>query len=1316
MARFDPPKNFDFSKPNLWQDWKERWETYHIASKLFKDDGAVQVASLVYAMGQQAQTIFKSFNFDDDEQKKDYAIVLKKFDDHFVPSVNVIYERSQFYSRNQKPNETVEAYIRALYELAENCQFSDAVKSENIRDRLVVGISDRECTQKLHLTADLTLQKAIEICRTSEQIKSQMAAQQPTANLDALQKRKAYKKAAPQGKPRNVHAPQNRQQSQQETCGRCGYIHRIPNRCPAHKKQCAYCKKMGHFAKVCRAKNAKSVHEVEYANDGEECEEPNLFLGEVASNQSAPWQIYLQILNQRVQFKVDSGADVTCIPKSVYDCLRPKPTLVASFIMLQSPAGSINVIGKFNANVQHKSQSYTITVHVIESKNVNCLLSRPDAFKMGMLKFIEEINDDLFSDYGLMNCEPVKLKLKNNATPYHLNTPRRVPEPLMQPVKEELDKMVAHGIISPVTEPTEWCAPMVVALKKNNKVRICVDLKKLNHSVQRERYLMPTIDELAARLANSKVFTTIDCSQAFWSIPLHEDSRKYTCFITPYGRYIFNRLPYGLNTSTEIFQRNIKEKLAGIPNVEVNVDDLLIHAPTTAQHDETLEKVVQCIKNSGLKLNKSKCKFRQSSVVYNGQLFTAEGMSPDPSKVEAIQQLQPPKNVSEVRTIVGMVNYLARYVPDVSKTMQPILELMKSDVLFTWGSAQQNAFDEIKKLLASDRVLAYYDMTRATYVAADSSSYGIGAVLLQDFDGSLKPIAYASKSLTQSERKWAQIDKECYALVWACERFQHYLVGLPEFTLLTDHKPLVPLINDKDLDKTPIRIQRLLMRLLRFNCVAQHIPGKQLVVADTLSRHSTSLLYKVDELTMDVIEHTQSMREIWPITDAKLQEIANETARDPDMSLAMTHTLNGWPAYAKDVPVSVQPYYGNRENISTTHSVLTFQDRIVIPPTMRQEILNKIHAGHQGIVKCRQIAQAAVWWPTINVDIADMCKLCTFCDEHKPSKPNAPLMPTVLPSRAWEKIGADLFEYDKKHYLVVIDYYSRYIEVIYLPDMTSKTVIYKLKSVFARFGIPAEIRTDGAKNFVCREFTQFSIDYGFNHKVSSPYHSQSNGEAEAAVKIAKSCLRQEDPFLALLYYRSTPHSATGVSPAQLMFGRQIRTLVPMLPDKLKPNLPNECIVRDRDRNYKDKAADYYNKRHGVRPAAEFSSGDNVRTKLDNEKVWKNATVINYSGLPRSYMIQTDSGTVIRRNAKHIMPTKTMSLCKPESNSPDILLNESFPKRSVMQDTANKNIQHPDRPNTPKPILISLPTKTYHSPKPIQTRSGRIVRKPEKLSL
>ena len=997
-----------------------------------------------------------------------------------------------------------------------------------------------------------------------------------------------------------------------------------------------------------------------------------LFLGAVNSEDSLPWNITLDIFDSGVSFKIDTGADISCLPYSVYTRMRNRPPLQPNFSLLHGPSGPINCVGQFTAKTKHKGADYEFPVCVIDGQTTNCLLSRGVAEKMGLVKLIANISEEIFGDFGLMKtCPPVRIKLKQDAVPYNLTCPRRISEPLLKPVKEELDRMVSNGIIESITEPTSFCSPMVPVLKKNGKVRICVDLKKLNQSVERERFVMPTVEELASKLANAKVFSTLDCSQSFWQLPLHPEDAKLTTFISPFGRFFFKRLPYGLNSSTEIFQRVLRDLLEGIDGVFINVDDILIYALDNQTHDIILEKVLVKIKDSGLKLNKEKCKFRISQVIYQGQKFTANGMSPDPVKVTAIVNLKPPENLTQLRHIIGMANYLGRFVPNLSEVMQPMLDLLKGSNAFLWGPSQQESFDKLKEILTSSPVLVYYDMNKPTFISADASSYALGGCLLQEHDGVLKPVAYCSRSLTDSEKKWAQIEKELLALVFCCEKMQHFLVGLPKFTLLSDHKPLIPLINDKDLDRTPIRCQRLLMRLMRFNCVARHVPGKDMVVSDCLSRClGYSDKAQIGNLSEEVDVYVCSIVHSWPATDAKLTEIAIETMKDPDLSLAMKYTINGWPEYARDIPESLQPYFAVKNVLSTTQGILTYLDRIVIPKSMKADMLERIHSSHQGIEKCRKLAATSMWWPKMNTDIEIKCKTCAFCEINKPTQPHEPLITTPTPSGPWQLIGADICEYEKQHYLIVVDYYSRYMEIIHLPNMTTKTLILKFKRLFCRLGSPHELRTDNQLCFMSAEFNAFSQEFNFKHTTSSPHFSQSNGTAERYVGIAKSILKQQDPEKALMLYLATPHTATGVSPSQLLFNRPMRTFIPSLP---KP-AQNSADIQAKDQNYKDTIKRNYDKRHGAKPLTPLTPGDKVTTKLDHQKQWKPAIVTATLQEPRSYLVQTENGTQYRRNRKHISISNQIN----EENEAPIPENISANSNEKYKTKSGRIVKPPDR--------------------------------------
>ena len=437
-----------------------------------------------------------------------------------------------------------------------------------------------------------------------------MATQSGTASLEFVRKASG---------PRARQQKKNpRPQPSDEKCPNCGLEHTGPE-CPARGKKCSKCGKKNHFRAVCNSTRTgkKAANEV----SGREVQDKfdSLFLGSVEIKETKPWTVSLVINKSSLVFKVDSGADVTCLPESDYRRLTPRPRLEQARLALTSPGGKVECKGQFVATTTFRQKNYSFPVCVLKNSKSR-LLSRNVAVGMGIIQFVEEVRDDVFGDFGLLKGDPVRIKLRPDAQPYNLATPRRVSAPLMKSLKEELQRMETNDIITRVTAPTEWCSPIVVALKSNGKIRVCMDYKKLNKSVMREQFIMPTIDEISARMAGSKVFSHLDCSMSFWQLPLHPKDRHLTCFITPFGRYVMNRVPFGLNSSTEILQRRLTEVMEGLSGVVIEVDDILVHAATVAEHDRILDQVLERIAACGLKLNKSKCLFRVSSVKYLGHL------------------------------------------------------------------------------------------------------------------------------------------------------------------------------------------------------------------------------------------------------------------------------------------------------------------------------------------------------------------------------------------------------------------------------------------------------------------------------------------------------------------------------------------------------------------------------------------------------------------------------------------------------------------------------------------------------------------------
>ena len=487
------------------------------------------------------------------------------------------------------------------------------------------------------------------------------------------------------------------------------------------------------------------------------------------------------------------------------------------------------------------------------------LLGRPTILDLGLVKLVAAVEQQhqhltlkeqypsLFQGLGKLKGE-YSIELRDDTQPFALATPRRVAIPLLKRVQQELERMERMKVITRVNQPTDWCAGMVVVPKTNGRVRICVDLTRLNESVKRERHPLPAVDQTLAQLAGAKLFSKLDANSGFWQIQLAPSSSLLTTFTTPFGRFCFRRLPFGISSAPEHFQRRMSEALSGLAGTVCMMDDVLVYGENREEHDKRLTGVLQRLSDLGLTLNADKCVFAQTSVKFLGHVVDSQGIRPDPDKIEAISEFATPTCVSDIRRFLGMVNQLSKFSPNLSDMTQPLRELLVKDKVWVWDEAQRQTFSRVKNNLTASPILAHFDPNRETVLSADASSYGLGAVLLQkQTTGELQPVAYISRAMTPTERRYAQIEKEALAFTWACERLSDYLVGL-QFHTQTDHKPLVPLFSSKHLEELPLRVQRFRMRMMRFQFTIGHVPGKELTIADALSRAPVSKASAADEL------------------------------------------------------------------------------------------------------------------------------------------------------------------------------------------------------------------------------------------------------------------------------------------------------------------------------------------------------------------------------------------------------------------------------------------------------------------------------------
>ena len=1281
QLRLQPPDPFNFKNPDEWPRWKRRFEQFRSASGLSDDPEPRQVSTLLYCLGETAEDVLRSTHISDDDRKK-YDTVLGKFEEFFQVRKNVIFERARFNRRHQLQDETSEQYITALYHLVENCAYGD-LKDEMISDRLVVGIRDTTLSERLQMDADLTLEKAKKSIRQREAVHEQQeilksgVKQEPPAALDAMKHK--FRKGSNNGRKQPPSRPENRPRTFRQPsrplasgqkCFRCGRSPHPRAECPANQAVCHKCKKKGHFSSVCQSKSVGTVQE-----ESQEC-----FLDTIRTVGDKSWTSFVNVNGQRQKFKLDTGAEVTAISEATFQSL-PGAQLNPSNKTLCGPDRKpLKVLGTTNVKLSVGSASCEQSVYVLQTLTSNLLglpaivalqlLTRVDSLKETPKESIINQYPKLFEGLGSFEGD-FTIHLKPDAQPHSIFTPRNVPIPLRTKVKKELDRMETLGVISKVDEPTDWCAGMVVVPKPSGDVRICVDLKPLNESVLREVHPLPKVDETLAQLAGAAVFSKLDANSGFWQIPLAKSSRHLTTFLTPFGRYCFNKMPFGISSAPEHFQKRMCKILTGLEGILCQMDDVLIYGSSQEEHDQRLTKALKRIQSSGITLNPDKCEFSKEKLTFLGHVISKEGISADPKKTAAIRQMKAPSTVSELRRFMGMVNQLSKFTPHIAETSKPLRELLSIKRAWLWGPSQEEAFEKVKELLSQPSTLAHYDPSLETKVSADASAYGLGAVLMQHHDQEWKPVTFASRSMSETESRYAQIEKEALAATWTCEKFSEYLIG-KQFHIETDHKPLVPILSTKSLDQLPPRVLRFRLRLMRFHYTIAHVPGKLLYTADTLSRAPLPNTITPSHLKETTEFFIKAIVSQLPASKDRLESYRIAQASDSTCSTLLTYCREGWPQ-RHTLKGDLVPYWSAKSELTVHDHLLLFRDRIVIPKCLQSETLQKIHQGHQGIQRCRERISRSVWWPGVSREIEAHVNKCPECTKNHPQH-REPLIPSPLPHHPWEKVGADLFELNGATYLLVVDYFSRFPEVLKLTCTTSKSIISALKSIFSRHGIPAVLMSDNGPQFDSMTMKAFASEYSFTHTTSSPHYPQSNGHVERAVKTVKQLLNQStDPYMAMLSYRSTPLPWCGLSPAELLMGRRIRTDVPQISKHFVPEWPYLQSFADKDKEFKSQQKSNYDRRHRTKPLPQLPEDSPVWVRTNTNQVPGHIT--STLRTPRSYLVSTPSGQV-RRNQIHLAP-----------RSPD----------TSVQPTTDDNA------TTPQPTMMTC------------LRSGTSIRPPERLT-
>ena len=1345
-----PPEAFNFEEPNApqrWSRWEKQFQTYFTAAELSAKTAEVQVARLLNAAGPEAQEVHELFTYANDDEKKDYKAVLKKFSEYCRPKKNLIYVRYKFWHHEQKEGEAFDHWVKDLHMIAKDCEFTE--EDNMIRDKVVFGINDKKVQERMLRKSDLTLTEAKEYCRAAESSQSQLS-----------EMRKDERAGINEMKGGVASGVQ---------CFYCNESGHIATNCPQKEEdqkqkqyKCYNCQKQGHRSFECpegdsypqrkkknsqrgrgrgrgRARRGRSfpsreVHEMEEGVAEEYAQEfsslslstlsvtaesesesgPEVLaegpsqedevvemekrsptpktlcinsLGESTKKRFVKFRMYdlLHGKSSLVEMKIDSGAEANVMPLKRYKELYPDrvgedglplPRYIRSSSKKLEAYGGIEVpqLGTVNLPCQYNGKKFMCRFFVCDIEG-SMLVGLPTCEALGIVKItvVNEVaesenearegsSDQVatgnsskegyidpnvpIEDRPVINgkedlkkmypeCFEIEgkhfldfeysIKVDQSVLP-KANPPRRIPLEVKEKLLAKLKEMEERGVIVKVTEATEWVNSLVVETKPNGDIRVCLDPTDLNKAVRREYHPIPVIDDIVPELKGSTLFSKLDLKDGYWHIKLTEDSSFLTTFSTPFGKFRFTRLPFGLRVSQDIFQYKVDETYGPCEGAIGISDDITLHGEGEVQHDRRLHAAMEQTRKSNLCLNYEKLLIKQKSVKFFGNIYSAEGVTADPQKVAAIADMRPPESKSEVKSFLGMVNYLQRFIPRLSEHTKLLRDLERRGVHFVWGEDHQEAFEKVKSLVTESMLLAYYDRKKPVTLQCDYSENGIGVALVQDG----KPVQFTRKALVDGEENFAPIEGEMLGVVYGIKKFHHYLYGR-RFLVECDHKPLHH-IHKKNLSLAPPRLRGMLRAVADYDYTLQHRPGREMVLPDALSRLSRS--------DKKVVPGTRvRVHELVDVSQSRLKRLQVETESDEVLQKIKTYVVSGWPASIKSLEPEIRPYWGIHNDISIVDGLVMAGSRIIIPSSSRTEVLREIHQGHQGETKCMLRAKSAVYWPGIYKDIQNVVGNCGACREVENAQTKCPMIVTEIPAQPWHTVGVDLFQQKSKWYILVTDVYSKAPFVRPLANTGAYASIRALKEIFSENGIPVSMISDNGSHFTAGEFKRFASEWGFEMILSSPEYPQGHALIERHIQTIKKCMSKCDISgydfdLALLVLRSTPLGTNLPSPAELLQQRKFRTTLPTF----VANPPNSKDVQEKLKERQSASAERYDR--AARPKPELVEGQPVRLRNKDTRRWEPAVITGRAPTPRSYIVQRLAGGMpLRRNRVQIRTTR-----------------------------------------------------------------------------
>lgn len=973
-----------------------------------------------------------------------------------------------------------------------------------------------------------------------------------------------------------------------------------------------------------------------------------------------------------VEFLIDSGAQVNTVTKSSFDKIIADKLAASKILALSTTTDRplkgyasnehIKVVAVFSAELFITEDRPLMIEKFYVVDEMRALLGFNTAIRYSVLDIGLNVpvsqqrlfnHDDSsiahiesteqYTEFPKFNVPPVTLRYNADMPPSR-NVYTHIPSAFKELTKQKLKYLLISGIIEEVTPDMDrsFCSSLLVVPKGKDDIRLVIDLRGPNRIIHRTPFKMPTFESILMELHGAEWFSTIDMKNAFFHIELDENCRHLTNFFAGDGIYRYRRLPFGLCNAPDIFQEVLQTIiLAGCEGVVNYLDDIMIFGRNKDEHDRHLAKVMECLKNHNVLMNEEKCRFGQKSVQFLGFLVSSDGWKLADEKISALKNFRSPETLAEVKSFLGLINFIEKFIPHRAQRTWRLRELAKSD-RFYWNQELEEEFEYLKNdAWKSITTLGYYSRFDETELYVDASPYGLGAVLVQfDKDHNPRVIACASKTLTCVEQKYPQTQKEALAMVWGVEKFSMYLMNI-SFTIRTDAEANEYIFGGLHrIGKRAVtRAESWALRLQPYTFNVSRIPGN-LNLADALSR---LVVQNPPEKSFDEEAKDKHLLYFLDVGAMELtwDEIGTFSEQDKELYEIKTAIETGkWKA-------GLRTYESQAKNFRTLGSVIFKNDLIILPQPLRKKAIQSAHQGHMGISSTKRIMREYFWWPGMSSEIELYVKACETCLLLSRKNPPIPLTNRELPRGPWEILQIDFFtdkEFGYGEFLVMVDVYSRYLHVVEMKTINAESTIEALNKIFMVWGYPLVIQSDNGPPFQSDKFIQTWQNKGITVQKSIPWSPQSNGAIERqnqGIKkaLAAAKLDSTNWRLALESYvhnhnKVRPLSRLGVTPFELLVGWKYRGTFPCLWEACSTNELDREEIREKDAFSKQESKRYADLRRGAKES-DLTVGDRVvltqqkRLKSDPTYGAEKYTILAREGA--KIVVRSDRGVVYSRN-------------------------------------------------------------------------------------